>query len=842
MRGHAAARDREHAHAAPQAEPGAVKPATVGAVFRKDALSLLPLLSLAALLFGADAVIVRADVLPLWSEYHLPVLVVGLLVVVFAVFQQDSPASLVDDWLCRPLGKLELVSAKLLLLLAVVYLPRVAGTLITDLSLGCPVAESLLEALLLQEPMLVALAPLLLFTAIVTRTFVQGFGVLFAVFIAAFVVPTPFVRPPGPLTPGLREALFVSGMEWIATTPAVMTSMLLLVVGFWLAYGKRRTRQARVLLAVTVCLVLLCFVVPMARTPTLRGQQSAEVYLHATQACFPATRRASLGADMAFASVSRNLGEWSDEELRAIGPGGVAFVTAIEPRGLPLDWRAKLDYVRAEYAVDGSRRVALRPARYFTDSNSGGPLRHAWLLPEQPLESLQGARTELRLTYSLALLQPREYRLATDGVRRHLAGLGFCGANLDENGNRISVDCFTAASQPAQITAELNDIPASRAGSVVDFSPHWTQWLHGKRVKLAVSPARLAHHDTITVTAWHAASHVDESLTLPGILGADVQTCPLPDPGAGGLAASSWHDSAPHQVHSVAVGAGVQLEVLDFGGSGPPIVLLPGLGATAHSYDELAPPLAATHRVIAITRRGAGNSSRPESGFETPRLAQDVLAVIDQMKLGKVLLIGHSIAGDELTWLGGHHPERFSGLVYLDAAYDRSGNGHDERNRRLRELHRRLPADPPIPPQAMVAAGTLNRYLAAQGHTPLPEGELIAFFNMDKPFLAGTANIDARSAQAIKAAIRAPDYARVTLPALAIFAFESRDADSSAVRAEIRKLEDELKHENMEAFRRGMVNGEALAMENASHYIIQSNPAQVIERIREFERRVANPD
>ena len=118
----------------------------------------------------------------------------------------------------------------------------------------------------------------------------------------------------------------------------------------------------------------------------------------------------------------------------------------------------------------------------------------------------------------------------------------------------------------------------------------------------------------------------------------------------------------------------MQLEVLDFGGEGSPILLLPGLGATAHSFDELAPLLARKHRVVAMTRRGAGDSSKPDFGFDTPRLAQDVLQVMDAMKLDKVLLVGHSIAGDELTWLGGHHPERFSGLVYLDAAYDRSGD------------------------------------------------------------------------------------------------------------------------------------------------------------------------
>ncbi|HET9862594.1 MAG TPA: hypothetical protein VFP37_04065, partial [Steroidobacteraceae bacterium] len=116
------------------------------------------------------------------------------------------------------------------------------------------------------------------------------------------------------------------------------------------------------------------------------------------------------------------------------------------------------------------------------------------------------------------------------------------------------------------------------------------------------------------------------------------------------------------------------------------------------------------------------------------------------------------------------------------------------------------------------------------------EGELIAFFNMDKPFLAGTPNIDARSAQAIEAAIGAPDYARVTIPALALYAFESNDTNASPARAEIRKLEEQIKRENMEAFRRGVVNGQVLAMENASHYIIQSNQSQVIEEIRQFAR------
>ena len=209
-------------------------------------------------------------------------------------------------------------------------------------------------------------------------------------------------------------------------------------------------------------------------------------------------------------------------------------------------------------------------------------------------------------------------------------------------------------------------------------------------------------------------------------------------------------------------GQGVKLEVLDFGGQGSPILLLAGLGATAHSFDELAPMLARKHRVVAITRRGTGYSSRPDFGFDTPHLARDVLQVMDALKLSRALLVGHSIAGDELTWLGGQHPERFSGLVYLDAAYDRSGNAVTKSRQSI--LSRSLPPEPPIPPDAMRNYQAMSALLAERGHVRLPEGELISMWNVDKPFLAGMPGIEAQTVQAIVAAIEAPDYAAIKVP------------------------------------------------------------------------------
>ena len=131
-----------------------------------------------------------------------------------------------------------------------------------------------------------------------------------------------------------------------------------------------------------------------------------------------------------------------------------------------------------------------------------------------------------------------------------------------------------------------------------------------------------------------------------------------------------WKDPSKHEVDFVTVDKDVRLEVLDWGGSGIPIVLLAGYGHSAHVYDDFAPKLTDVARVVGITRRGFGASSHPDSGYDDQRLADDVLAVIDALQLRKPVLVGHSLGGSELTTLGNQHSGRLSGLVYLDALQD----------------------------------------------------------------------------------------------------------------------------------------------------------------------------
>jgi len=141
---------------------------------------------------------------------------------------------------------------------------------------------------------------------------------------------------------------------------------------------------------------------------------------------------------------------------------------------------------------------------------------------------------------------------------------------------------------------------------------------------------------------------------------------------AGDLHAQDRPDTSTHTVQFITVDKDVKLEVLDWGGTGRPLVFLAGGGRTAHDYDDFAPKFTSKYHAFGITRRGFGASSKPaptSANYAADRLADDVLAVMNALKLNRPVLIGHSLAGEELSSIGSRYPEKVAGLIYLDAAY-----------------------------------------------------------------------------------------------------------------------------------------------------------------------------
>ena len=133
--------------------------------------------------------------------------------------------------------------------------------------------------------------------------------------------------------------------------------------------------------------------------------------------------------------------------------------------------------------------------------------------------------------------------------------------------------------------------------------------------------------------------------------------------------AGTWRDQSPHAVQFIPVDGNVRLEVLDWGGHGRPVVLLAGGGNTAHVFDDFAPKLTPEYHVYGLTRRGFGASGVSSSDNSADRLGEDILAVIDALRLNRPVLVGHSIAGWELSWIGRSYADRVAGLVYLEAGY-----------------------------------------------------------------------------------------------------------------------------------------------------------------------------
>lgn len=307
-------------------------------------------------------------------------------------------------------------------------------------------------------------------------------------------------------------------------------------------------------------------------------------------------------------------------------------------------------------------------------------------------------------------------------------------------------------------------------------------------------------------------------------------------------ARTAWRDSSQHTERFVNVEKNVRLEVLDWGGSGRPIVFLAGAGNSAHIFDAFAPKLTAEYHVYGITRRGFGNSSRPTWGYLADSLADDVLAVLDSVGIRAPVLIGHSIAGEELSSIGSRHPERVAGLIHLDAGYPYAYYDSalvDPRVSAADVQHKLARLTDPNVAMSPRDREALIRELVDVS-LPLMARDLRA---MSKD-LAALSNQDAtpptpRPNPVIRGLFGGMEkYTSIRAPVLAIFAAPHKlpgaTATNSATRAKTDSEDLARVMPQVVAFRRGVPTARVLVLPNADHYIFRSNEAEVLREIRVF--------
>jgi pimeloyl-ACP methyl ester carboxylesterase len=118
---------------------------------------------------------------------------------------------------------------------------------------------------------------------------------------------------------------------------------------------------------------------------------------------------------------------------------------------------------------------------------------------------------------------------------------------------------------------------------------------------------------------------------------------------------------------------GAQIYYAIYGTGAPVILLHGGLGNSDH-WSNQVPALAEKFEVIAIDSRGQGRSTRTRARPTYGTMADDVIAVMDQLKLEKAAFVGWSDGGEIALKIAINHPERVAKLFVFGANYDSSGS------------------------------------------------------------------------------------------------------------------------------------------------------------------------
>ncbi|WP_022722532.1 alpha/beta fold hydrolase [Rhodopseudomonas sp. B29] len=98
-------------------------------------------------------------------------------------------------------------------------------------------------------------------------------------------------------------------------------------------------------------------------------------------------------------------------------------------------------------------------------------------------------------------------------------------------------------------------------------------------------------------------------------------------------------------------------------GSGEPVLLVAGLGGSAGYWAPNVDAFAARHQVVLHDHRGTGGSTRSEMDYSVELLADDLLRLMDHLKIDRAHLVGHSTGGAMGIVLGASAPERIASLV-----------------------------------------------------------------------------------------------------------------------------------------------------------------------------------
>ncbi len=122
--------------------------------------------------------------------------------------------------------------------------------------------------------------------------------------------------------------------------------------------------------------------------------------------------------------------------------------------------------------------------------------------------------------------------------------------------------------------------------------------------------------------------------------------------------------SAPAREETVRTRDGRSLHA-EVTGEGAPLLLIQGLGYATWGWERQTPALSRRLRVIAFDNRGAGRSDKPDEQYSIEVLADDALAVIEQLGSRPAHVLGFSMGGYVALTLAQRHPSAVTSLILV---------------------------------------------------------------------------------------------------------------------------------------------------------------------------------
>jgi len=265
---------------------------------------------------------------------------------------------------------------------------------------------------------------------------------------------------------------------------------------------------------------------------------------------------------------------------------------------------------------------------------------------------------------------------------------------------------------------------------------------------------------------------------------------------------------------------------------------LPGIGNTAHAYDDFARGLTDRYHVYAMTRRGFGESSHPARGYDMERLVLDIRAVLDSLKLTRVDLVGHSFAGQEMTKFVKAYPGRVRRMVYLDGAFD--NNAVDSVAQEIFTSAVAYPAKEPLRASDTSTYRAYVNYVHSSRGVKIPESDIrvrVKYDGIIEELGVGYTGIG------LEGENEPQQWEKLPVPALGIFALRERFEQSepwvtadTSWRKDVQAYLDKAKQVTEWAiadFKRAP-RSEAIAISGGHHWIFVSHRDRVLSAVRDF--------